>query len=219
MLSSIAVLAAGLPLAVVLERLILRLASVPFSALFQPEAVAPRVLPWQAARWRDAIARTFALSLPLLLALTALRFETPDVFVATIVVVALVLCCATDLLAYRVPNIVTMPALALVLAAAALAGTPELIDASLGLVACGGAMLLVAVLTRGGLGGGDVKLVALIGAALGLPGALIALAAGIVVGSLAVIALHAIGALRRGDVFPYAPFLSVAALIALFLLG
>ena len=217
MLPSIAVLAAGLPLAVVLERLILRLASVPFSALFQAEAVAPRVLPWQAPRWRDAISRTFALSLPLLLALTALRFDTPDVFVAGIVVVALVLCCATDLLAYRVPNIVTMPALAIVLAWAAISGTPELLDASLGLAACGGAMLVVAVITRGSLGGGDVKLVALIGASLGLPGALFALGAGIVAGSLIVIALHAIAALRRGDVFPYAPFLSVAALVVLFL--
>ena len=217
MLSSIAVLAAGLPLAVAFERLILRLTSVPFSALFETDAAPPRVLPWQAPRWRDRIARAFALSLPLLLALTALRFETPDMFVAGIVVVALVVCCATDLLAYRVPNIVTMPALALVLAAAAVAGMPELRDASLGLVACGGAMLVVAVLSRGGLGGGDVKLVALIGAALGLPEALIALGAGIFVGSLVVIALHATGALRRGDVFPYGPFLSVAALVVLFL--
>jgi prepilin signal peptidase PulO-like enzyme (type II secretory pathway) len=121
------------------------------------------------------------------------------------------------LLAYRVPNIVTMPALALVLAASAVSGTPDLVDASLGLVACGGAMLVVAGLTRGGLGGGDVKLVALIGAALGLPEALYALGAGIVAGSLVVIALHAMGALRRGDVFPYAPFLSVAALVVLFM--
>ena len=217
MLSSIAVLAAGLPLAVVLERLILRLASVPFSALFQADTVTPRVLPWQGPRWRDAIARTFALSLPLLLALTVLRFEAPDIFVAGVVVVALVVCCATDLLAYRVPNIVTVPALALVLAAAAISGMPELLEAWLGLVACGGAMLAVAVLTRGGLGGGDVKLVALIGAALGMPEALVALGVGIVVGSLVVIALHATGALRRGDVFPYAPFLSAAALVALFL--
>ncbi len=217
MLSSIAVLAAGLPLAVVLERLILRLASMPFSALYQADAAAPRVLPWHAPRWRDGIARGFALCLPLLLALTALRFETPDALVAGVVVVVLVVCCATDLLAYRVPNIVTMPALALVLAASAVSGTPDLVDASLGLVACGGAMLVVAVLTRGGLGGGDVKLVALIGAALGLPEALYALGAGIVAGSLVVIALHAMGGLRRGDVFPYAPFLSVAALVVLFM--
>ena len=217
MLSSIAVLAAGLPLAVVLERLILRLTSAPFSALFQSDAVAPRVLPWQTPHWRERLSRTFALSLPLLLALTALRFETPNAFVAGVVVVALVVCCATDLLAYRVPNMVTMPALAVILTAAALSGMPELLDATLGLAACGGAMLVVAVLTRGGLGGGDVKLVALIGAALGLPEAPIALGAGIVAGSLVVIALHATGALRRGDVFPYTPFLSVAALVVMFL--
>ena len=216
MLSSIAVLAAGLPLAVVLERLILRLASVPFGALFEPDTVAPRVLPWQTPRWRERLARTVALILPLLLALTALRFEPPEVFVAGVVVIALVVCCATDLLAYRVPNIVTMPALTVVLAAAAISGMPELLNASLGLVACGGAMLVVAVLSRGGLGGGDVKLVALIGAALGLPEALIPLGAGIVAGSLVVIALHVTGRLRRGDVFPYAPFLSVAGLVVLF---
>jgi len=163
------------------------------------------------------MARTFALILPLLLALTALRFEPLDVFVAGLVVVALVVCCATDLLAYRVPNIVTIPALAVVLTAAALSGMPELLDATLGLAVCAGAMLVVAVLSRGGLGGGDVKLVALIGAALGLPEAPIALGAGIVAGSLVVIALHATGELKRGDVFPYAPFLSIAALVVLFL--
>jgi len=217
MLSSIAILAAGLPLAVVLERLILRLTTMPFSTLFQGDALAPRVLPWQTLRWRERLARTFALSLPLLLALTALRFEPPDVLVAGVVVVALVVCCATDLLAYRVPNIVTIPALAFVLMAAAVSGIPQLVDASLGLAVCGGAMLVVAVLSRGGLGGGDVRLVALIGAALGLPEAPIALGAGIFTGSLVVIALHFTHALRRGDVFPYAPFLSVAALVVLFL--
>ena len=182
MLSSIAVLAASLPLAIVLERLILRLASVPFSALFQPDAVAPRILTWQTPRWRDAMARTFALILPLLLALTALRFEPPDVFVAGVVVAALVVCCATDLLAYRVPNIVTIPALVVVLTAAALSGMSELLDAT-----------------------------------LGLPVAPLALGAGIVAGSLVVIALQATGELKRGDVFPYAPFLSIAALVVLFL--
>jgi Flp pilus assembly protein protease CpaA len=214
MLVSIALFAAGFPLAVAVERLILQLARMPLSDwLHADEVPEPRTLPWQTPRWRGVLARAFALSLPLLLLVTALGFESWDALVAGVVVVALVTCCATDLLAYRVANAVTLPALAVVLVAAGATGRPELTDALAGMAACGGSMLGVAVLTRGGLGGGDVKLVALIGAALGLPEALFALGGGIVVGSLVVIVLHAMRRLQRGDVFPYAPFLSVAALV------
>jgi leader peptidase (prepilin peptidase)/N-methyltransferase len=206
MLSSIAVAAAGLPVALATERAIVRLAATP---------VASPALPWQTPGVRATMARIFAVALVLVLLSIAIRFPAADAAVTGVVATALLICCATDLLAYRVPNIVTMPALAVVLGAAALGAAPALGEALLGAGACGGALLAVALATRGGLGGGDVKLVVLIGAALGVPAALFALAAGIVAGSTMVIALHATRRLQRSDVFPYAPFLSIAALVTL----
>jgi Flp pilus assembly protein protease CpaA len=48
-------------------------------------------------------------------------------------------------------------------------------------------VLLVAIVSRGGMGGGDIKLMAMLGAALGWRGALVALALSQVVGALVVL--------------------------------
>ena len=182
MLSSIAVIAAaGVPVVLVTERAIARLAIVPSGV---PAPL--RALPWQTPQARSFLFRFFALVLPLILLLVFARFPASEAAVVAVVAAGLLTCCATDLLAYRVPDVVTLPVLGLGLIAAALSGHGELRDASLGMATCGGGLLIIALLTRGGLGGGDVKLAAMIGTALGLPESLFALAAGIVAGSLIV---------------------------------
>ncbi|HEX5140769.1 MAG TPA: A24 family peptidase [Dehalococcoidia bacterium] len=209
--------AAGVPVAVAARRIIQELSVEPATlAWIDRPAPSLQALPWQAAAWREPLCRAFAWSLPLLLLLVALRFDVPDGFVAAVTATALVICCATDLLAYRVPNVVTLPALLVVLVAAGVEGLQPFLECALTASICAVAFGAIALITRGGLGGGDVKLVALIGAALGLPAGPIALAAGIVAGSVMVIVLHATRRLGRDDVFPFAPFLSVAALIVLF---
>jgi Flp pilus assembly protein protease CpaA len=154
--------------------------------------------------------------MPLLLLLAAVRFDALDALAAAVTATALVICCATDLLAYRVPNLVTLPALVAILAAAAVEGFQPFMEAALTASLCTIVFTGVALVARGGLGGGDIKLVALIGAGLGFPAAPIALAAGIFAGSLTVILLHVTRSIGREDVFPFAPFLSIAALILLF---
>jgi leader peptidase (prepilin peptidase)/N-methyltransferase len=143
--------------------------------------------------------------------IAAVRFEDVQALRVAVIAVALLACAATDLLAYRVPDVVTLPALGFALAFSAVAGEPPLTSSIAAAATAGGLLLGAAVLTRGGLGGGDVKLGALVGASLGLPLAAFALAAGIVIGGGVVIALYACGRLGREQAFPFAPFLALTA--------
>ena|GEM_PF-1426354 len=156
-----------------------------------------------------------------LFALVGRRYQG-DVWHVTIVaayVSALIICTATDVLAYRVPNAVTYPAIlgALVLGLA-------MPDANkLNVVAGGlvfGVLLFVpSVLTGGAMGMGDVKLAFFVGFALGLTfvvGAMLVMA---ISGGLAA-ALMLITRVRgKGDPIPYAPFIAGGALIVLLLQG
>jgi prepilin signal peptidase PulO-like enzyme (type II secretory pathway) len=107
--------------------------------------------------------------------------------------------------------------LALALAWSAWAGDPGIASSVAGATMAGGLLLAAAIVTKGGLGGGDVKLGALLGAALGLPVAAFALAEGILLGGGFVICLFAMGRLERTQAFPFAPFLALSGLA--YLLG
>ncbi len=95
------------------------------------------------------------------------------------------------------------------LLAVVLGGAAGLAEAGLGALAAGGVVLLLAIVTRGGIGGGDMKLMAMLGAALGWKGAFMAFALSQIAGGI--VALMLIIVHRR----PSQP-LPVGALIALF---
>jgi Flp pilus assembly protein protease CpaA len=84
------------------------------------------------------------------------------------------------------------------------------IEAGLGVLVGGGIVFLVAIVSRGGMGGGDIKLMAMLGAALGWKGALGALALSQL--AAAVVVLGLVVARRRQLVRE----LPVGSLIALF---
>ena len=75
--------------------------------------------------------------------------------------------------------------------------------------------LLAALVRRGGLGGGDIKLAALIGLVVGFPEVLWALAVGIVAGGIAALILVFLARWEIKSHIPYAPFLCLGAIIAL----
>jgi leader peptidase (prepilin peptidase)/N-methyltransferase len=82
-----------------------------------------------------------------------------------------------------------------------------------GCLVVGGLFFLVAwvshaVLGRTGLGGGDIKLAGLIGAALGAGGGLVAAFLGIMLGGLVAVILLASGLRRFGEYLPFGPFLA-----------
>ena len=75
--------------------------------------------------------------------------------------------------------------------------------------------LLIYILARGGMGGGDVKLAALVGLATGFPTVLVALFVTFVLGGVVAVALLASRRRGRRDAVPYGPFMVVGAGVAL----
>ncbi|MCS7215092.1 MAG: prepilin peptidase [Thermodesulfovibrio sp.] len=82
-----------------------------------------------------------------------------------------------------------------------------------GIVVGGGSLLLVSIISKGGMGGGDIKLNAAVGAYLGPKSALITIFIGSLLGAIAgIIILKKTGSRK----IPFGPFLSIGALICLF---
>ncbi len=88
----------------------------------------------------------------------------------------------------------------------------------LGLLAGGGPLLLIRWLSRGGMGGGDVKLAAAGGIWLGWQQSLAALALSSWIGGIAAVLLLISGRRNRKDEIAFGPFLSMGIWIA-FLFG
>jgi prepilin signal peptidase PulO-like enzyme (type II secretory pathway) len=78
---------------------------------------------------------------------------------------------------------------------------------------------VLAVITRGGIGLGDVKLAILIGAALGLQVAFQALIYGVIAAAVVMGLMLVAGIVSRRQAVPYAPFLSLAAIVMLLMQG
>lgn len=116
-----------------------------------------------------------------------------------------------DLRSQIIPDVLTLPGLAYaLLVAAALHDPPSLSQAALGAIVGGGVVLLLAIVSRGAVGGGDIKLMAMLGAALGVWPALVALALAHVAGGVIGVALLVARRASRKTALP------IGALIALF---
>jgi leader peptidase (prepilin peptidase)/N-methyltransferase len=91
-----------------------------------------------------------------------------------------------------IPNVITIPMLAYALVLAATHITIPISQAVLGAVIGAGLPLIVAIARRGAIGGGDVKLMAMLGAALGWKNALYVFALAHVAGALILLTLFLI---------------------------
>jgi leader peptidase (prepilin peptidase)/N-methyltransferase len=93
--------------------------------------------------------------------------------------------------------------------------------AALGLLAFGGALLIVALVSPAGMGMGDVKLAGLIGMVLGSLGwkyVLVAAAGGALLGGVGGVVALLLGRSRK-DTIPFGPFLAVGAILAALFAG
>lgn len=103
------------------------------------------------------------------------------------------------------------------LALRALAGCWDgVLAALLGAAAGAAPVVIVILLTRGGVGWGDATMMAGLGAILGWRMALLALYAGVIAGGVAALVLLVSGRVKRRDALPLAPFLLVGLTLALF---
>ncbi len=115
-----------------------------------------------------------------------------------------------------IPDAVTMPGIILGLGFSALEPGVGLVSSLLGVALGGGFLLLVAIVTNGGMGGGDIKLAAMMGAFLGWAGLLSGLLLGFVAGAVFGGLLLAFGVKRRKDLMAFGPFLAAGGLAAAF---
>ena len=74
-------------------------------------------------------------------------------------------------------------------------------------------MLVIFVISRGGMGGGDVKLNAAVGLWLGVEGTLLFLLLAFIMGGVISLLLLVSGVKSKGDVIPFGPFLCLAAFV------
>jgi leader peptidase (prepilin peptidase)/N-methyltransferase len=75
--------------------------------------------------------------------------------------------------------------------------------------------LLIALVSRGGMGWGDVKLAALIGLATGFPLVFVAIIMAAILGGIVAVALLVARRRGRREMIPFGPFLAVAAMVTL----
>ena len=75
--------------------------------------------------------------------------------------------------------------------------------------------LLIAIVSRGGMGWGDVKLAALIGLATGFPLVFLAIIMGAILGGIVAVALVVAKKRKRRETIPFGPFLALATMVTL----
>jgi len=137
-------------------------------------------------------------------------------FVSALVVVTFI-----DLDHRIIPNIITFPGIAIGFGASFVIHTITYKDSLLGLVLGGGVLFLIAsgyyLLTKKeGMGGGDIKLLAMIGAFLGWKGAVFTIFVGSALGTVIGIGVALRTREGRKAAVPFGPFLSMGALLYLF---
>jgi len=118
-----------------------------------------------------------------------------------------------DLAHQIIPDIITLPGILL-----GLAFTPLLphtfLEGIIGIFGGGALFYLIAVLSRGGMGGGDIKMVAMMGAFLGWKLLVVAIFLALLSGSSVGIFLLATRIKGRKDPIPFGPFLVLGSILA-----
>jgi prepilin signal peptidase PulO-like enzyme (type II secretory pathway) len=124
-----------------------------------------------------------------------------------VAIAAVTVCAVTDAQTGYVFDGVTLSTLCILILLAAAHGS--LLAGIAGICACAGALSTLHIVTRGrGLGLGDVKLSACIGAALGATDALISLGVAFVIGGTYAAYLLVTCRAQRGDALHFAPYLA-----------
>ena len=95
-------------------------------------------------------------------------------------------------------------------------GNLELLNSGIGLLLGGGIFLLIAVLSNGAMGGGDIKLMALLGFWFGWQSILLIMFLSFVLGAIISVTLLLFKIKSRKDKIPFAPFIVLATILTLF---
>ena len=145
-----------------------------------------------------------------------LAFAGYFVFAAALITVTFI-----DLDHRIIPDVISLPGILVGLAVSFVSPLVTPVDAVLGILAGGGVLLAIALAyqtIRGqeGMGGGDVKLLAMIGAFLGWQSVFVTLMVASLIGSLIGVVLMLYQRADTKLAIPFGPFLACGALIYLF---
>ncbi len=129
---------------------------------------------------------------------------------------ALVAITAIDLDHQVIPDRITLPGIPLGLLANLLTKKLSLWDSVVGILAGGGIFFVIILVSRGGMGGGDMKLGAMIGAYLGWKLTILTIFLAVFVGGAIAVWLLLMRARGRKDPVPFGPFLALGSAASLF---
>jgi leader peptidase (prepilin peptidase)/N-methyltransferase len=154
----------------------------------------------------------------------------PDLPVALLFLAALVVITAIDLEHLIIPDVVTLPGIIVGVLASVATGRVAWLDSVIGVLVGGGLFFVIIYgtdllgrlvrsldyLRGGGMGGGDMKLGAMLGAFLGWQVTLLVFLLAVLAGGLLSIVLLVTTALGRKDPIPFGPFLALAGGVGFF---
>ena len=129
---------------------------------------------------------------------------------------ALIAITAIDLEHQLIPDRITLPGIGVGFLTALVTHRVSWIESLAGILAGGGILFAIIVLSGGGMGGGDMKLGAMIGAFLGWKLTLLGLLVAVILGGFLAVVLLAFRVRGRKDPVPFGPFLAVGAVVSLY---
>ncbi len=134
---------------------------------------------------------------------------------------ALLVVTGTDFTHQIIPNVITVPGMLFGLLCASTILPVGLVNSIMGMLVGGGVLWGLAWVSpylfgKEGMGGGDIKLLAMIGAFLGWKATLLTIMIGAAVGSVVGMGLISLNVIKRDDYIPFGPFLALGAVLSLF---
>ncbi len=95
--------------------------------------------------------------------------------------------------------------------------SPDILNSLLAFLIGGTLFLLIALISKGGMGGGDIKLISVLGFILGLKKTLLNIFLSFIIGAVFSICLLLLKKKGKKDAIPFGPFINIAFIITLFL--
>jgi leader peptidase (prepilin peptidase)/N-methyltransferase len=161
---------------------------------------------------------------PIVEAVTAILFAaagvafgpTLDGAVAAALMAVLIALTAIDLERQIIPDVISLPGILAGVLANLATGRVSWRESLVGIVIGGGVFLVIILASGGGMGAGDMKLGAMLGAFLGWKVVLLSIFIAVLIGGALAVVLMATGLRGRKDPIPFGPFLAIGGAAGLF---
>ncbi|MDV2581860.1 prepilin peptidase [Alkalibacillus haloalkaliphilus] len=139
-----------------------------------------------------------------------------ELFIAWLLVSLLIIITVSDLYKQIIPDYILLFFLVSIILMRIWIPTDPWYDAYLAAIIGFVLLLVIAIVSKGGMGGGDIKLFGVLGLFLGVQGTLMTLFLSSLIGAVVGVILMMFGKVKRGVPIPFGPFIAISALIAYF---